>query len=172
MSVRNHSSRNFDPGPNRKTKRLSTPNQVEIFNLQALPVGNDADRLGREPSWRTQTIVSCKAFLGLRIAPKNANFQMSLPSIISTVQAKPVRRMRHSSLPGSRLLVCNRNSRSWFVCGSLCVRLISQLLHRPSHPFRDEFGERPDVHIDACPIQRPQIVIAILNPDDGPRIAA
>jgi hypothetical protein len=47
-------------------------------------------------SWQTQTIVSGNVLLEPNIA-QDANFQTSLPSLISTKQVKPVRRMRHSS---------------------------------------------------------------------------
>ena len=42
---------------------VSTPNRVETSNLLALPLGNDADHLGRDLSWQTQTIVSGNVLL-------------------------------------------------------------------------------------------------------------
>ncbi len=55
---------------------------------------------------------------------------------------------------------------------TLRVRFRSHLLHRPPHPFGDEFRERLDFHVDAGAIQRRQIDLTILNPDDRPGIAA
>jgi hypothetical protein len=91
--------RNFDPGQSRRSERVSSLNRVETSTLPTLPVGNDADHLGRDLSWQTQTINSGKVLMEPKIA-QSANFQMSLPSIISTVQVNPVRRMRHSLVAG------------------------------------------------------------------------
>jgi hypothetical protein len=53
MPVRNQSFRNFELSLSRRTEIVSTPNRVETSNLLALPLGNDADYLGRDLSWLT-----------------------------------------------------------------------------------------------------------------------
>jgi hypothetical protein len=97
---------------------------------------------------------------------------MSVSSIDIRLQGKPVRRMRDSLKGSTWLLKCIHELRSLFMVDLLCARLDSRLLHRPPHPLRDKFRERLDIHIDACPIERPQVILAVFNPDDGPRIAA
>jgi hypothetical protein len=111
-------------------------------------------------------------FFWIRKSSKSANFQTSLPSIISTAQGKPVRRMRHSSQAGLRLHKYVGDSRSRFVSRSKCARRDSRRLHRRSNLLRDEFREGFDVQINAHPIKRPQVVVTILKRDDGPRIQA
>jgi hypothetical protein len=44
------------------------------------------------------------------------------------------------------------------------------LLHRPSHAFGKERGERPHVHLHARGLQRRQIACPVIQPDHGPRI--
>jgi hypothetical protein len=68
VSVRNRLFRNFDLGYGRGTPEVSTLNRVEASSLQALPVGNDTDHLGRDLPWRTQTIVLCKSSFEPQIA--------------------------------------------------------------------------------------------------------
>ena len=54
---------------------VSPPNRVETSNLLALPLGNDADYLGRDLFWLTQTIASCKSSLGTEDRPKMRTFR-------------------------------------------------------------------------------------------------
>lgn len=54
---------------------VSTPNGVETSNLLALPLGNDADHLGRDLSWLAQTIVSYKSSFGAEDRPKMRTFR-------------------------------------------------------------------------------------------------
>ena len=54
---------------------VSPPNRVETSNLLALPLGNDADHLGRDLSWLTQIIVSCKSSLRAKYRRKMRTFR-------------------------------------------------------------------------------------------------
>jgi hypothetical protein len=56
---------------------VSTPNRVETSILLPLPLGDDADNLGRDLSWLTWTIMSDKVS-SVHRSPKNADFQTSL----------------------------------------------------------------------------------------------
>src|ERR1700691_1286406 len=49
---------------------------------------------------------------------------------------------------------------------SLSARFRARLLHRPPHPLRDEFREGLYLHVDAGAIERCQIGITVLDPDD------
>src|SRR5882672_4022850 len=67
------------------------------------------------------------------------------------------------------------NCRSIVVRNSLCDQplfavLKVSLLQRPFHALGDERRKRSDVRIDAGTIQRTQIIITVLNPDDCPGI--
>jgi hypothetical protein len=100
---------------------------------------------------------SCRAkFFGAEDRPKTANFQSSLPSIISTMQGKTVRRMRHSSqavtnLPASitprrKVMRLRRNQicpihRSFSCCGRGVVPKVKHVrqlgvrrIEDPLHP--------------------------------------
>jgi hypothetical protein len=92
-----------------------------------------------------------KFFWGRR-SPKNANFQMSLPSLISTVQGKSVRRMRHSSqavtnLPASitprrKVTRLRRNQicpihRSFSYCGREVVQKSKAVRQLGVRPFEE-----------------------------------